>query len=186
MLDFDKSKKLLQDYYKQYHTDSSESEHVDEAWYDRVGDLTYTRVKNPNYKDFDFNTSSTLYTITFNPPRNSTIVVKNSNNEEIQATSQYIYDLEAGTYTYSVTNNLYNNLNNVTFIVSQDETIDITMNERLNNQPIRSVYSQYYNYISELVNKVFDIENPIFLFFVSFIIGFSLIVLIKRLIGGIL
>ena len=43
------------DYYKQYHTDSSESEHVDEAWYDRVGDLTYTRVKNPNYRSFDVN-----------------------------------------------------------------------------------------------------------------------------------
>ena len=43
------------DYYKQYHTDSSESEHVDDAWYDRVCDLTYTQVKNPNYKDFDFN-----------------------------------------------------------------------------------------------------------------------------------
>lgn len=41
------------DYYKMYHSDKSEKEHVDENWYDRTGDLTYVLVKNPNYKELD-------------------------------------------------------------------------------------------------------------------------------------
>ena len=127
-----------------------------------------------------------LYIITFNPPKNTTIEVKDSDNNIIQPESQYIYKLESGTYTYSATNNLYQSKTNITFQVSGDATINVEMEEKLQSQPIRSVYTQYYNYISELVSKVFDIENPIFLFFISFMIGFSLIILIKRLIGGIL
>lgn len=42
------------EYYKKYHSDSSESEHVNEDWYWRVCNLTTTKIKNPNYKKFDY------------------------------------------------------------------------------------------------------------------------------------
>lgn len=42
------------DYYCQYHTDSNDREHVDDDWYNRVGDLTLERVKNPNYERFNW------------------------------------------------------------------------------------------------------------------------------------
>ena len=42
------------DYYKMYHSDSNKKEHVDKNWYARTGDLTYVLVKNPNYKEFEF------------------------------------------------------------------------------------------------------------------------------------
>ena len=43
------------DYYVKYHTDSKESDHVDDEWYDRVGALTCVKIKNPNYEEFDWN-----------------------------------------------------------------------------------------------------------------------------------
>lgn len=42
------------EYYKKYHSDASESEHINEDWYWRVCDLTTTRIKNPNYEKFDY------------------------------------------------------------------------------------------------------------------------------------
>ena len=42
------------DYYARYHTDSKERDHVDDGWYDRVGDLTCVNVKNPNYEEFNW------------------------------------------------------------------------------------------------------------------------------------
>lgn len=41
------------EYYAKYHTDASESEHVDEEWYWRCCDKTLQSVDNPNYKPFD-------------------------------------------------------------------------------------------------------------------------------------
>lgn len=37
-----------EEYYSKFHNDS-EREHVDDNWYDRVGELTYKNQKNPNY-----------------------------------------------------------------------------------------------------------------------------------------
>jgi len=41
------------EYYKKYHTDRNESEHVDDDWYDKVYTLTYVHEKNPNYEKFE-------------------------------------------------------------------------------------------------------------------------------------
>jgi hypothetical protein len=43
------------EYYVQYHADQTVRPHVDDAWYDKVCDLTYTREKNPKYKPFNLN-----------------------------------------------------------------------------------------------------------------------------------
>lgn len=142
-------------------------------------------IKNADFDITKIGVVINIYTITFNPPKNTTIVVKDNNGLEVKATSQYVYELSSGTYTYSASNSLYSNLTDIEFTVSSDTTIDVNMEEKLQSQPMKSIFTQYYNYISDLVGKVFDIENPILLFFVSFIIGFSLIILIKRLIGGI-
>lgn len=40
------------EYYAKYHRDAKESEHVDDYWYDRTGDLTFVTKKNPDYVDF--------------------------------------------------------------------------------------------------------------------------------------
>ena len=40
------------EYYAKYHTDATESEHVDDNWYDKLYDLTYTTVENPAYEEF--------------------------------------------------------------------------------------------------------------------------------------
>ena len=40
------------EYYAKYHADSSEKNHVDDEWYDKVGNLTYTTEVNPNYERF--------------------------------------------------------------------------------------------------------------------------------------
>lgn len=42
------------DYYADYHSDQSEWPHVNEDWYDRCGELTYYREKNPNYEPFNW------------------------------------------------------------------------------------------------------------------------------------
>ena len=41
------------EYYKKYHKDRNEHKHVDEHWYARVCGITYTRKKNPYYKEFN-------------------------------------------------------------------------------------------------------------------------------------
>lgn len=45
------------EYYKKYHSDDNEIEHVDNGWYWRVCDLTVTIKKNPDYVKFvwDYN-----------------------------------------------------------------------------------------------------------------------------------
>ena len=40
------------EYYAKYHMDANDRPHVDDDWYDICCDLTYTRVKNPNYEEF--------------------------------------------------------------------------------------------------------------------------------------
>lgn len=40
------------EYYKKYHTDRSEAEHVNEWWYHRTGNLTFVTKDNPNYVEF--------------------------------------------------------------------------------------------------------------------------------------
>ena len=40
------------EYYKKYHTDRNETEHVDDDWYDRTGDLTFVTKRNPHYEEF--------------------------------------------------------------------------------------------------------------------------------------
>ena len=40
------------EYYAKYHMDATERPHVDDDWYDRCGDLTYTSVENPDYEEF--------------------------------------------------------------------------------------------------------------------------------------
>lgn len=42
------------EYYKKYHSDDNETEHVDNDWYWRVCEITTTRIKNPNYEKFDY------------------------------------------------------------------------------------------------------------------------------------
>lgn len=42
------------EYYKKYHSDDNETEHVDNDWYWRVCEITTTRIKNPNYEEFDY------------------------------------------------------------------------------------------------------------------------------------
>lgn len=39
-------------YYAKYHMDATERPHVDDDWYDRVCDLTYTHTQNPDYEEF--------------------------------------------------------------------------------------------------------------------------------------
>ena len=43
------------EYYVKFHSNSKESDHVDYDWYDRVGDKTFTRTKNPKYEKFEWN-----------------------------------------------------------------------------------------------------------------------------------
>lgn len=48
------------DYYKKYHKDSEEKDHVDEHWYDRVCDLTLEKKHNPNYVPFNWNENADI------------------------------------------------------------------------------------------------------------------------------
>lgn len=135
-------------------------------------------------KNYDFVGVDHYYTITFVLPSGATLVVKDSNNNVVSPESGSIYSLLEGTYSYSVTKNTYNSLTNVELVVDEDKTITIELESSLNSAPYRSIYSQYYTYISQLVSNIFGLENPLFLYIVAFIIGFAIITLIKRLIGG--
>ena len=42
------------EYYEKYHSDCKEIPHVDDNWYDNVGNKTFTQTKNPNYEPFKF------------------------------------------------------------------------------------------------------------------------------------
>lgn len=42
------------EYYKKYHSDDNEAEQVDNDWYWRVCEITESRIKNPNYEEFDY------------------------------------------------------------------------------------------------------------------------------------
>lgn len=42
------------EYYCKYHSNSTEREEVDDDWYNKVCDLTYCTIKNPNYEEFNW------------------------------------------------------------------------------------------------------------------------------------
>ena len=46
------------EYYCKYHSDSTKREHVDNNWYNKVCDLTCCTIKNPNYKEFEWDISN--------------------------------------------------------------------------------------------------------------------------------
>lgn len=49
------------EYYAKYHMDATERPHVDDNWYDRVYDLTYTHTPNPYYEEFHWeNTNDSI------------------------------------------------------------------------------------------------------------------------------
>lgn len=41
-------------YYEKYHSDCNERSHVDDDWYDKVSKLTDERIKNPDFKEFNW------------------------------------------------------------------------------------------------------------------------------------
>ena len=137
---------------------------VTNSSYTYISDLDeYSNYANFEHSLFTYITigTPTLYTITFNPPSNTVITVKDSNNNEVTATSQYIYELESGTYTYSASNSLYNNITNISFTVSEDTTINVTMTSRLNPQPVRSIYTQYIK-IKDYLNQKYFVSIQIY------------------------
>lgn len=124
------------------------------------------------------------YTIIFNIPSGASLVVKDIDGNIIEPNSTNTYSLKVGEYIYSVSKEGYYSKDNVLFKVLENSTIDISLESKLNNTTIHSVFNQYYTYISNLVSDIFSIENPIFLYLVSFIIGFSIITFIKNILGG--
>lgn len=128
--------------------------------------------------------ANTKHKVIFNIPDEATLVVKDKEGNIIESTTNNTYELKSGEYLYSVTKYLYYPKENVLFSVDKDITIDISLESKLGTGSMQSIFTQYYNYISVLVGDMFALENPLFLFLVSFIIGFSLITLIKKLIGG--
>lgn len=126
----------------------------------------------------------TEYKVTFNIPEGATLVVKDLEGNIIESSSKNVFSLKTGQYTYTVTKLNYFDKENIIFDVSEDVTIDVTLDSKLNTGSMQSIFTQYYNYISVLIGDIFAVENPLFLFLVSFIIGFSLITLIRKLIGG--
>jgi len=49
------------EYYTKYHKDHTEYPHVDDIWYNAVGELTLTREKNPNYEKFNWDINKDDY-----------------------------------------------------------------------------------------------------------------------------
>lgn len=122
--------------------------------------------------------------VTFNIPDGATLVVKDIEGNIIESSDENTFSLKSGQYSYTVTKSTYFAKENILFDVTEDMTIDVTLDSKLNTGSMQSIFTQYYNYISVLISDIFSVENPLFLFLVSFIIGFSLITLIKNLIGG--
>jgi len=122
--------------------------------------------------------------VSFIIPDGSTLVVKDSTGTIIEPLYNLNYSLQKGHYSYSVYNSAYHSKENIDFVVEKDSTIDIELESKFNSNNMQSIFTQYYNYIKYLVSDLFPLENPLFLYVATFIIGFSIIAIIKKLIGG--
>ena len=143
------------------------------------GELVYE--KNLNY---DNNINPDSFELTFILPSDSTLVLKDSNNNIITPDNGSIFYLPEGTYYYSVSKAGFKNLDNIELILNDNKVVNVTLESAINTTNYHSLYSQYYNYIGALVSSIFGLNNPFFLYIIAFIIGFSIIILIKRMLGG--
>lgn len=145
----------------------------------------YNNSDSTLYKEKDISfTPPAKYTISFIIPSGSTLEVKDDTGNILEPISDYKYSLTEGHYSYSVYKEGFYSKENIDFTVTSDSTINVELENKFNPNNMQSIFTQYYNYIRDLVNDLFPLENPLFLFVVTFIIGFSIMALIKKLVGG--
>lgn len=138
---------------------------------------------------YTFNSSTTLKPfkqVSFNIPDSSIFVLKDIEGNIINPVSNNTYFLLDGSYFYDLSKEGYYSLSNEQININSDITITLDLESKFNSSDFQSIFTKYYNYLNDLVSKIFPLENPLFLFLITFFIGFSLIAIIKKLIGGFL
>lgn len=156
-----------------------------------LGNYTYSIYHNDTLvienEPIVFNTDTVLSPIkkvVFNIPENSTFILKDIKGNVINSESNTYY-LPFGNYSYSLSKPGFFSKENEQINITEDITLTLDLNSKYNPNSMQSIFTQYYNYIRDLISDIFPLENPLFLFLITFIIGFSIITIIRKLIGGI-
>ena len=123
--------------------------------------------------------------VIFKTPKDSSFSLKNMDGELIEETDGYYY-LLVGNYYYSLSKEGFFPKENEQIKITDDATYTLVLDSKYNPNTMQSIFTQYYNYIRDLVSDIFPLDNPLFIYLITFVIGFFLIALIRKLIGGII
>jgi len=128
----------------------------------------------------NWNSAPKLFNVTFDIPDSAKLVLKDSNNVVVEPLSKNVYQLELGSYTYSVTNGGYKDVTDVSITVNEDMTIKPEM------VFVTSDYDSWFkNYISYIKNVILNLQDNIFfLVGISSILTISIIILVIKLLKG--
>ncbi len=130
------------------------------------------------------NTLKPIKKVSFDIPKDSDFTLKDMNGNIIISNNGYYY-LPSGNYIYFLSKPGYFSKENETITIDDDANISLSLDSKYNPNNMQSIFTQYYNYIKDLVSDVFPLENPLFIYLISITIGFFLIAIIRKLIGGI-
>ncbi len=131
----------------------------------------------------NFNSIPKFYSVLFNIPNGSTLIVKNSNNEVVNPLSDYNYNLESGSYSFSVSKSLYKTYNG-SFDLSDNITIDVELDPIMDLENYSNIFSKYKNYLLYLIPNIFNLENPFFFIVFGVFILFSLFLFLLKFMKG--
>lgn len=137
-------------------------------------------------EELNFTSETTLKPlkqVTFNYPNGSEFILKNISGEEFTSNSN-IYYLPVGDYMYTLSQEGYFIKENIQVNITEDTSFDLVLESKYNPNTMGSIFNDYYNYIKNLVSSIFPLDNPLFLYLITFIIGFFLIGIIRKLLGG--
>lgn len=150
-------------------------------------DVYYTNfdlkdVNNPDNILIAKNWSSApkLFNVTFDIPSSAKLVLKDSNNAIVEPSSKNVYQLESGSYTYSVTNGGYKEVIDVSITVNEDMTIKPEM------VSVTSDYDSWFkSFITQIKNMILILQdNILFLVGISSILTISIILILIKLVKG--
>ena len=147
---------------------------------------TFSLMKNGSTSylfESNFNNVAYYFDVVFDIPDGSTIIVKDS-KDNIITSSNYSYSLVAGEYKYSLINDLYESLDDVSFIVSENMTIKPNLKSKLQTKNFDSIIEKFYINLKNMISILFDFKNPLFYFLIGILIFISILLLLKRILGG--
>lgn len=123
-----------------------------------------------------------FYTLKFNIPKDSILILRDSNNNIIENIDNS-FDLLPGTYSYNLSKNLYKPLSGEINLIENTE-ISLELESVINSSNYNSIIENFYSYLLNLPGKIFSFDYPFFYILIASFVVLALIIFLIKLLKG--